>query len=246
MITRIFCLITMIFSLVPVFSQQHRVYFLPGQGADARAFSGIELPPGFEAVMLTLPVPEPGADMAAYARQIRPMIDDSQPFSLVGVSLGGMVAIELSKLLKPTRVVLIASAKQRKELPLHLQLLRFLPVHRLIPGHWYIKLGNVFRPIFEPEGRAYHDLSTRMLNDKHPDYLQRAIDCIVTWDNEEVPENVFHIHGTKDHTLPYRRVQAAIPVPSGSHMLILTQKERVNQLLAQALRELAPPATAAE
>ena len=55
--------------------------------------------------------------MADYSRTLAQQIDTSRRFSIIGVSLGGMLAVEMSKYLQPEEVILIASAKTRDELP---------------------------------------------------------------------------------------------------------------------------------
>ena len=45
-----------------------------------------------------------------YARRVAPQIDSEENFTIVGVSFGGMLALELNKLLNPNLIVLISSA----------------------------------------------------------------------------------------------------------------------------------------
>ena len=64
------------------------VYLLPGTGSDARLFDLLSLPSGYQAKHILYPIPEKNATMSGYARVVAQQIDTTQPFVLVGVSIG--------------------------------------------------------------------------------------------------------------------------------------------------------------
>lgn len=64
-------------------------------------------------------------------------------------------------------------------------------------------------------------------NGKYPLLLKRGIYMIIHWDNETDNPNIIHYHGTKDHTLPYRRMDHVITVKGGSHMMALTRGKEI-------------------
>jgi pimeloyl-ACP methyl ester carboxylesterase len=214
---------------------QHPVYALPGQGADARSFQRLVLPPGYELRPIELPVPGCKEPMASYARRVAAEIDTTQPFSLLGVSMGGMAAVEISRFLHPEHLILIASIKHRDEMPPRYRFLRAVPLHRLFGGQALSFLGNRVRNLYEPEGRPYDSLYTAMLRDKPRKFLPRAIGCIAGWESDSYPPGLIHIHGTRDRTLPYRHVRGAIPIERGSHLLIMTRAEEISAILADRL-----------
>ena len=67
------------------------VYILSGMGADHRAFSFITLPKGFEAIHIPWIKPDKKEPLAAYALRLAGAIRTSEPFILVGLSMGGGV-----------------------------------------------------------------------------------------------------------------------------------------------------------
>ena len=91
-------------------NQDKVIYMIPGQGSDERLFKNIEIE-GFDICHIKYEVPAKGATMNSYARQLSAQIDTSRKYSLIGVSLGGMLAMEMAKDMNPEEVVLIASAK---------------------------------------------------------------------------------------------------------------------------------------
>jgi hypothetical protein len=46
---------------------------------------------------------------------------------------------------------------------------------------------------------------------------------------------MIHIHGTDDHTLPIKNVKADYIIEGGSHMMVLTRGEEINQLIIKIL-----------
>src|SRR5690606_8062739 len=92
-----------------------RVYFIPGLGADERLFSQLNLK-GIEEHYLNWIEPEDCTTMADYAARYVPMIDTSEPFYILGMSMGGMMAIELQKLIQPEKLILVSTVKTRLEI----------------------------------------------------------------------------------------------------------------------------------
>src|SRR6218665_1549386 len=90
--------------------QKTIVYFLHGQGSDARLFDSIQLKEGYEKKCIEYGTPKKGSTMESFANEIALQIDTTKPFVLVGTSLGGMLCTEMAEFLHPQRVVLISSA----------------------------------------------------------------------------------------------------------------------------------------
>jgi esterase/lipase len=61
---------------------------------------------------------------------------------LIGTSLGGMLASEMSEILNPDHVILLASAKNKDELPFKYTFQRYFPVYKLVGGRALIKRQN--------------------------------------------------------------------------------------------------------
>ncbi len=215
-------------------AQPHRVYLIPGQGADGRLFSRLDLQ-GYDTVVLEFLVPEKKETLQHYALRMAGRIDTTRPFSLVGVSFGGMIAVEISRVLEPERVIIVSSAACRDELPVRYRVMKYLPLYRLFPGGLLKRLALVAQPLFEPASKAQRDIFRAMIRDKDPRFMQRSIYCIVHWSLERAPGGVIHIHGTKDHTLPIRRVSDPVVVEGGSHMMILVRGPELSPLIRSFL-----------
>lgn len=173
--------------------------------------------------------------MAAYAQRMAAQIDTTQPFSLIGVSLGGMVAVEMTKILHPQHCIIISSAKGKAEIPPLYRFFSRLPLYKWLPGKVFITSTRLLQPFYEPMDPEAKALFHAMLREKDPRFMKRAIQCIVEWENEQYPEQVVHIHGTDDHTLPIRHVQPDIVIEGGTHMMTLLEAEKLSQTLIALL-----------
>lgn len=213
------------------------VYLFPGTGSDARLFSEIKLPEGFQAVNISYPVPAKKATMADYASVLAAQIDTSQPFVLLGVSIGGMLCTELAEQLQPVKTIIISSAKCRSELPRHYRFQHYIPLNKLFGARAIKLLSPAAQYVVEPDSRRNRATFKAMLHDKKPKFLKRAVNMIINWERTSYSPDIIHIHGQKDHTLPMKNLSPSIIVKNGSHMMTLTRGEEISELLRSILLE---------
>ncbi|WP_347841075.1 alpha/beta hydrolase [uncultured Draconibacterium sp.] len=217
--------------------QKKHVYFIPGQGADARLFKNIELDSTCKTIHITYSIPEKGWDMSAYARELAKQIDTTKNYSIVGVSLGGMLATEMADFLNPEKVIVISSAKNRKEFPGRYRFQKVIPIHRLVPG-FAIKTGaRILQPIVEPDRNKDKETFKSMLKSKNPVFLKRTTTMILTWERTSNNKQIMHIHGDNDKTLPARFVHFDYLVEDGSHMMALTRGDMISELINEILQK---------
>lgn len=210
------------------------VYLIPGQGADGRLFSRLHLE-NCDTTIIKYPVPFRHETLPEYAKRLASQVDTTQPFYLIGVSLGGMCAVEMAKFLHPVKVILISSAETEDEIPVRYRFQRVLPLNRLVGGRLCKWMAPPARFLFEPESRKDKDIFNAMIHDKDPRFMKRSINMIIHWKNKEIPPGIVHIHGDHDHTLPCRRIKNCIHLKDGSHMMIYTHSEVLNKLLNEQL-----------
>lgn len=206
------------------------VYLIPGTGSDARLFQALNIPASTKVIEYS--TPEKGMNMAEYSQVLAQQIDTSSRFSIIGVSLGGMLAIEMSKYLQPEEVIVVASAKTRKELPATYRFFQKVPIYHLIGGRTYKFFTRLFQPFYEPLSEEDEAIWQSMLAAKEPKFMRRAVPIIVKWENESYDsELVTHIHGTKDKTIPVKNVQDAIILEDATHMMMMDRAEEVSALI---------------
>lgn len=211
------------------------VYLIPGQGADARQFQRLELDPDYEIRHIEYFTPEKGWEMKDFAQALSQQIDTTTNFVIIGVSLGGMLATEMGEFLNPEKIILISSAKSRDELPWRYTFQKTIPINKLVP-RGMIKWGaKQLQPLVEPDSKEDRQVFLDMLNDKDPLFLKRTIAMIIRWERDEYRNDIVHIHGDNDHTLPSINVAYNYLIENGSHMMVYTRAEEISALVNKIL-----------
>lgn len=77
----------------------------------------------------------------SYAARIRSQIKTKNPI-LLGISFGGMMAVEVAKQIETDKVILISSAKTKHELPSYYRFSGKLRLYKIIPT-WILKSANM-------------------------------------------------------------------------------------------------------
>ena len=213
------------------------VYLFPGQGSDARLFKHLELPPGYDTVNISYPIPNKRESLHTFALRFIEQIDQSSPYILMGVSLGGMICTELTDTLAPLKTILISSAKGIHELPNRYTFAQNVPINRLIPKRITKGSARLLQGIVEPDRKYDKETFKDMLKKKDPLYMQRTVDMIVQWERVTYSPSIVHIHGNTDHTIPIKNVQYDYLVEEGSHMMMITKAREINLILAEILKQ---------
>ncbi len=198
------CLYLFLFSNYSIAQEQaikKIVYLIPGQGSDGRLFDKIHIE-SYDTVHIRYLLPEKNETLKHYAHRLAAQIDTTTPYAIVGVSLGGIIATELTELLSPEKVIIVSSAKSKHELPTRYKLFKIILLYKIIGGKMIVRSAKLAQPLFEPTDKMTQQHFRKMINQKEPYFMRRAIAWIITWDRIIPPPDIIHIHGEKDHTLP--------------------------------------------
>lgn len=213
------------------------VYFISGMGADHRAFSYLSLPKGYHAIHINWIPPQDKETLRAYAIRLADQIDLSKPFLLVGLSMGGMMAVEIAKRFPPVCTILISSIPVAAHLP------------RYYKAAVKIKANNIIRPsLIKAAAKFIYALTRRpsptrklmysMLEEGNDHFLKWAMVAIPEWDNDKIPHPFYQIHGTRDKVLPIHLTHPTHIIPKAGHALILSHPSTINTTLSEILATL--------
>ncbi len=204
-------------------------------GADERAFSRLDLSfcrPVF--VKWIKPLPNEG--LADYALRLSSQIREEEPL-IVGLSFGGVLAIEIAKRKPVRKVVLISSAKTDREIPFYYKWLRFVPLHRMITLNTLHAANQLVYRLMRVTHKEDKKVFSRMLRVTDADLLKWSIDQLARWKNTSFPPHTCHIHGTADLMLPYRFIKADHTVKGGQHLMLISRAEEISKLLRACLSD---------
>lgn len=209
------------------------IYCLSGLGADERLFASLDL--GNQHVV-HIPWGNPGShrDLTSYAASLAKGITSEKPV-LLGVSLGGIVAVEIAKHIPAARVILISSAKTYKELPSYYRIAAKLGFHKLGTRYMALRFIHVVNWFFGLKKKDEQMLVWNMILDTHVIFFRWAARQILSWRNIFLPTHCIHIHGTADRVIPFRNVSATHVIEGGCHLMVVDRAAEISEIIKQAL-----------
>ena len=211
------------------------VYFLSGLGADERTFQKLQLPATWVIKYIHWPPLHSSETLETYCDTICGLIDSSSQFALVGLSFGGIVATGLAKRLKPFITIIISSVSSKKELPSYYKIVALLKINKLIPSRLLNKVYPFTYWFFGTKTPDEKALLRQIIADTDTLFLKWAINEIIHWRNTERPQNLFHIHGTKDRLFPLHNVHADVKIKGGGHFMVYSNAEEISLILKDKL-----------
>lgn len=213
---------------------KNQLYIISGLGADERVFQNLEFPER-EIIFLKWIVPLQDETIEDYATRLLEQILTKKPV-IIGLSFGGMIAIEIAKQIETEKIILIASAKSKYELPSYYRIAGNFGIHKLIPSSLLKKSNFITNWLFGAESNFDKNILKQILIETDPVFLIWAIDKIVYWSNKTVPMNLIHIHGNCDRIIPIRFVKPHLIINNGGHLMTLNKSEELNKALLKHLQ----------
>lgn len=205
------------------------VYIFSGLGADERVFQHLDLS-DYATTFIRWEVPQKRETIENYARRLLPQITSIRP-TLIGLSFGGLIAIEIAKQIDTEQVILLASIKTKNEIPFYYRWGGKLMLHKLLPTN-LLKGKNYFSKwVFRNSSDAERHLMESIFAGTNPIFLRWAIDQVVRWENQIQLENIQHIHGSADRILPFRYVICDIEIKNAGHLLTLKNAAEISRIL---------------
>ncbi|WDF45664.1 alpha/beta hydrolase [Chryseobacterium sp. KACC 21268] len=211
-----------------------KIYILSGLGVDRRVFDKIDFG-DLDVEFIDWITPLTNEPLEDYAKRISLKITTENPV-LIGLSFGGMVAVEISKIIKTKKIILIASAKNKFELPKFNRISGRFGLNKLIPKSLFKKQNFFTNWLFGIETESEKLLLKNILKDTDPDFFSWAINEIVNWKNEISPENLIHIHGNKDRIIPFKNVRADFVVEGGGHFMTVNKPQEIQNIILNLIK----------
>ena len=212
------------------------IYIFSGLGADERVFQRLDFS-DFSVTFVEWITPKHKESIESYTSRLIEQIKTPKP-TLIGLSFGGMIATEVAKQIETKKVILIASAKTRKEIPFYFRLAGNLGLQKLMPTKLLKNSNRLTNWLFGASSTFDKQQLKQILIDTDPTYLKWAIDKVAKWKNETEVHNTFHIHGTIDRVLPIRFVDCNKKIENGGHLMILNKADEINEILRQQLQAI--------
>ncbi len=152
---------------------------------------------------------------------------------LLGVSLGGMLAIEIAELLPVKKLILISTIKNRREMPHRLEWLGHLPTKNQLLPKFAVSASRLLKPFYgkaNPEGlKLFND----MLAEADLEFIRWGWEQIPLWKfDKEITTPHIHLHGTADLIFPIKYIDHAITIAGATHYAIFNNAEQINKQIS--------------
>lgn len=212
------------------------IYCISGLGATAKAFSKLDIG-GYRLQVIEWLQPLQDETIEAYAARMALLIKEERPV-LMGLSFGGMMSIEIAKLVPVEKVILISSIKSKHELPWWMKAVATLKLHKLAPLKTNSRLTrpvqNFFLGTVTAEDR---EVAVQFRRNADIKYVKWAIDKVLNWQNTWQPPGLIHIHGSADKMFPHKKLQATHMIEKGGHFMIMNKAAAVSRAVRESLDE---------
>lgn len=210
------------------------MYFISGLAADRNIFKHLTIPDGFRPLYLDFIAPLPKETLEQYAARLAEDIDHSAPFVLVGLSLGGMLAVEIARYNRPVKLILLSTIQCASELPPSYKFASRIGLHRLVPIS-LLKYGSIIKRLFTLESEADKAYLRKVIRQTDPSFIRWAMNAILKWKNNKPPEHCLHIHGTADEILPIKYTRPTHAIYGGEHLMVLTRAKEISSIMKECL-----------
>ena len=210
------------------------VYLMPGMSANSLIFEKIKFPENFKLHKLDWINPDIDESIENYAKRLSEKIVHKNPV-LIGVSFGGILVQEISKIVKVDKLIIISSIKCNKEMPSHMKFGKITKSYKLLPVKWINDFESLISFVLGPKIKKRVDLYRKYLSVRDENYLSWSLREMIEWKQSKPLKNIIHIHGTKDLIFPTLYIKNFIEVPRGDHAMILKRAEWINQNLPKMI-----------
>jgi hypothetical protein len=145
------------------------------------------------------------------------------------------MAIEVAKQMNIQKVFLIASVKNKTELPFYFRLVGKLKLNKIFPVTLLKQPNFLAFWLFGASSKFEKKLLSNILKQTNTTFLYWAIDKIVNWENEYYLKNMVHIHGNNDKIFPIKNIVNAITIKDGGHFMTLTKPIEIIEIIKSKL-----------
>lgn len=212
------------------------IYCISGLGADERIFMNLRIK---DVHLVHIPWPEYDEhdELACYAQKVSALIKEENPI-VMGVSLGGMIGVEITKMRAVKKLILISSAKTKSELPPYDGWFGKLMKSNILPPFAYKTPNPLLLDRFGVESDKDDTIIRLILRDSDGHFMKWAMRAVALWQNETFKEPVTHIHGTNDRMIFPENVNAEHWIEGGGHMIVFNRADEISHIINDELANL--------
>ena len=211
-----------------------KIYCISGLGADEGAFSRLRIP-GHQLIYLPWLLPETKESIHVYAKRMSVIITEESPI-IMGLSFGGMMAIEIAKFLPVKQIILISSISTMHDLPGWMKHAAKLNLNKMFS----MRSNKLLEPIQNrllgiSKDSAEIEMVRNYRKNAPLSYTTWAVNEVINWRNNFQHPSLFHIHGDNDKMFPIKKLSPTCVVKGGGHFMIMNKSAEVSAYINSIL-----------
>jgi pimeloyl-ACP methyl ester carboxylesterase len=208
------------------------IYLIPGTAASSNIFDRIKFPKDeFEIHFIDWLIPVSlNESIEAYSMRLSKQIYHQNPI-IIGVSFGGIIAQEISKILPSKEIVIISSIKNKYELSKILYFVKISRLYLLVTPKLINLTEKILSFTFGNRTKKQIEVYRNYLPYRNSIYLRWAVKQALFWKQKISIPGIIHLHGTNDFVFPIRNIKACLKIENGSHAMILTKGKKISSIL---------------
>jgi len=211
------------------------IYCLPGLGLDHRVFKHLKINHA-ELKFIDWIDPEEEEGLESYANRMSNILPTEVAYSLLGVSLGGIISIEISKIKPVKHLFLISTIKNVDEMPTYLKWMNKFPLKNQQAAKFAVDASIALKPFYDKTDRSGQELFKSMVKATKTNFINWGVKQIGKWQQKGLPKIPFsHYHGTEDLIFPIKNVDQATTIRGGTHYMIYNDGEKISGLIDREL-----------
>lgn len=212
------------------------IYFMPGLAAGPEIFENLALDPNlYDCHYLSWIEPlDLEEEISNYAMRLSKEIKHENPV-LVGVSFGGIIVQEISKLIPVERLIIISSVKSSEELSKRFMLASKIKIYKLFPTQLVTNFEDYSKFFVGKTLEKKAKLYKKYLSVRGKTYIKWSIHNAINWNHTSVIKNIVHIHGTKDEIFPIKSISNCIRIENANHSMIIIKAKEITQIIHENL-----------
>ena len=210
------------------------IYFIPGMGTTKEVFKNIDLHVD-NIHYLEFPEPEKEETLKEYSQRMALPISDENENILIGMSMGGFIAQEISLLKKVDKLILISSYTQGQDWQIMLEIVKKFNLTELMVDRAFKDIVLAALTLMPGYTKTEKSFFLKMAKQFSANYYTFAAKRLVNWKPVRLNCLVIKIHGTKDELFPIEKVNANYTIQNGGHLMIVNKHSEISKYLKQAM-----------
>lgn len=211
------------------------IHFISGLGADKLAFSFLKIQSPFNKNYAEWIQPGKTESLLDYVSRMVETYQIKNGDILIGLSFGGMVAVEINKLIKAEQLILLSSTATTHGLSPIIRYAGSLGITKWIPEKQLNKSNPGTHFAFGAQTDDEKEKLDLFIKRGDSDLNAWSVNQLAKWRNDVKPENAIIINGDQDKIFPVKKVKPDYIIKGGTHMMVYNKAAEVSKIINQLL-----------